>query len=639
VRFVVIQPEEGGALYPFKLNKIQLWFHFKIVVPLWEAGLPIRVIVLKARQMGFSTYIEIFSYWCTIGHQVWNTLVVGEDDAQVKMLFRMMRRADENLDLTKEGRAIFPELVKYRDSEESMEYKMPSATHRGKLYKKIRSRLKRAQNRYKNTRTNRDAVKLDSRIEVRSAEKKGSLGRAGTYQTVHASECARWPKLLQALSALMAAVHNKLHTSVFIETTANGMNEFHSFWQNLHIGRREVPTIWQRVFVPWYWDDRYEYTGTKLPHTFVNDYEESLFDRIKNDKRMYEEIDPDVTEDRIWAKIFWYRQAIFDKCFGDPEMMKQEYPSTDAEAFLFTGTSAYGAVSLSRIERTIRDPKWQGSINLKLEKKDGKEQDEEKEKEKHEGDETYRPKYEVRLEEDSRGNLKIWHDPEKNHSYCIFADVAEGKALEGVDESKSRWDFSCAQVFKVTSWPPAMQQAAVWHGNCDPDEFGDILVAMGRHYNRAFLGWEINGPGRSLGLQILKGHRYGYVYMRPDYDSITKKPTKKPGWRTTSRSKPDMVAISQRFVRQAEVEIYDAGTYAEMRAFARLGENKWGAAAGHDDRAIAFCGMCAIVEERLVMLKRKYDLAVEEARKKEEPTREDIEDELSNYNPVLGGDW
>ena len=33
------------------------------------------------------------------------------------------------------------------------------------------------------------------------------------------------------------------------------------------------------------------------------------------------------------------------------------------------------------------------------------------------------------------------------------------------------------------------------------------------------------------------------------------------------------------------------------------------------------------------------DAATEEERKKKQPTREDVEDELGNWNPVLGGEW
>ncbi len=630
-KHLVIQPEEGGALVPYKLNLIQVWFHFTIVVPLYEAGVPIRVIILKARQMGFSTYIEAFTFWSTIGHAAWSSLVIGEDEKQATTLFRMMRRFDEHLD-DGEGINVFPEFPKRKDREEALEYNVPAKTHRGKMY--VPNENGRD---FTNTQTDRYAVALDSRIEVRSAEKKGSLGRAGTYQTIHASEVAYWPRLLPSLGALLGAVHDRPETAVFLETTANGMNAFYSFWQNLQVGQMEVPSIWKRVFIPWYCDNSYEFAESGLRHEFINEYEEGLFKRIVEDRRLHDEIESGINEERIWDKIFWYRKAILDKFFGDPEMMKQEFPSSDAEAFLFSGISAYTAASLAKIESTIREPIWQGNIELKATKEEVK-----KEKAVEDGDEdedSTPPRTKVVLEQHERGKLKIWRNPDKGHMYVLFADVAEGMAIEGVSETKSKWDFSAVQLFQVTSWPPTMKQAAVWHGNCNPDVFGDILVALGRHYNMAFAGWEINGPGRSVGLQVIQKNKYKNVYMRPDFDSITKRPTRKPGWRTTSRSKPDMVACSQMFVRQGELEIYDAGTYTEMKAFSRMGQ-KWGAATGHDDRVIGVCGVCIIIEERLIAMKRKYDLLLEED--KEKPVRDprqDFGDEDEHFNPTLGEEW
>jgi hypothetical protein len=246
------------------------------------------------------------------------------------------------------------------------------------------------------------------------------------------------------------------------------------------------------------------------------------------------------------------------------------------------------------------------------------------------------------MEPHPRGRLKIYEQPQEGHKYVLFADVAEGKATEGIGEDKSKWDFSCAQILKMTSWPPAIMQAAIWHGNCDPDQFGSILVALAKLYFNAYLGWEINGPGRSLGLQVIDKHRYGNIYMREDYDSITKRPTKKPGWRTTRRTKPDMVAISQRFVRQGEIIIYDGPTLSEMKAFARVSENKYEAAQGKDDRVIGLAGALAIGEPLMAYLKRVYDKEQKKKELKEFDPDLDIfkmDDEEEIWNPVLGSEW
>lgn len=614
-----VMPEEGAQIQPFRMRPIQSWYHRKYVVPAYMSGEPIRHVILKCRQTGFSTYINFFAYWCTVSHRAWNSLVIGQDDAQMRTLFRMTKRFDTYMPFGKyEG---YPEFPKSKDSEFAIEFKVPSRAHRGQLYTPDYDR----DDLYW-TKSGKPAVDLDSRIEGKSAEKKGVLGRAGTYQTVHASEAAFWPDLTASLGALLSCAPDKPQTAVFLETTANGMNAFHGFWQNLRVGNLEVPSLWRKIFIPWYWDERYELPLKKAKRYFEDAYEEGLFKRIAEDKTLNKEIEKKpIPEDRIWAKLFWRRRTIMDKFLGDIALFKQEFPATDAEAFMFTGVSVYPAAAIRRIESQIKEPVWRGNIEMKKKVDD-------------DGKEEHIPTQSA-MEEHEIGRLKIFAQPKKFEKYVIFADVAEGKAVEGLSEEKSKWDFSCAPVLQITSYPPALKMAAVWHGNCDPDQFGYILVALARYYNNAFLGWEINGPGRSLRIQIVDQAKYRNIYMREDYDSITKRLTNKPGWRTTARTKPDMVAVSQRFVRSGEVEIYDAATLNEMKAFSRLGENKYGAAVGHDDRVIGLAGALTIVESRIELIRRQYKLEEKKRKEAEKKEGDPIEEEEESYNPILGTEF
>jgi hypothetical protein len=638
-RFLRLQPTRGSHLVPFKFTPIQKYLHEKYVEPKYKAGEPVRLAVLKARQHGVSTYSNALSYWNTIAHHHWNTLIIGEDSDQAVTLFRMARRFHENSPWGREDpdTTVFPLFPLKRDSMEALEFDHPSRTHRHKLY------------------ANRDDVAfLDSRMEIRSSESKSKLGRAGFYHTVHASEVARWPRVFESLIALMACSHPEPHSAVIIECTANGMNEFYNWWMNLSTqeewlehavaGTGVQVAQWEKLFIPWYWDHRYEITPKKIKKEFIDQYEQDLFYRIHGDSTL-QEIDPGVTfgDDRIWAKLFWRRWAIKNISFSNEELFKQDYPSTESEAFIFSGTSVYPPSAIGRMEGTVKDPLRRGEISLQP-ITNSTPQDKKMEAERTLSALADKQTY-VHLMDHERGKFRVWEDPQPGEKYCVFADVAEGKAVEGITEDRSKWDFSCAQVFKVTSYPPAMEQVAIWHGNCDPDEFGDVLVAIARLYNKAYLGWEINGPGRSIGLQVVRHHRYSNIYLREDYDSLTKRNTKKPGWRTTARSKPDMVATSQRFVREHELLIRDAATVAECKSFSRIGENKFGAAQGHDDRVIAMCGMCAIIEGRIMQIKR---LAEFEKQKKQEAEahdfRKDRRDFMNpnpneNFNPVLGDEY
>jgi len=610
-RFLMIQPVEGGRLIPLKLNRVQRYVLDRYVIPKFRAGEPCRLVILKGRQHGITTMFNALNQRLTMGNSHWNSLLVGEDRDQARTIFRIVKRFNQHMPWGQDPPdiSLFPHFPQIGDSADCIEFNRPPVMRRGRKY-----------------RPGPNTVFLDSRIEIKSAEKEDALGVGGFYHSVHASEAARWPKLALSLSKLLQCCHPEPGTLVCVECTANGYNEFQSFWSNLKIGQLEVPSYWQKVFLPWYWKDEYEFP-LDIPQRFADDYEEWFDQHVRQDEQL-RQIDPQLTDERIWAKIFWRRRKIRDDFFGDVDLFKQEFPATDSEAFIFSGASVYAATSLERLERKVSNDCWQGNVSLL----------------RAEGDtEEVLPSV-VHREEHERGYLKVWEEPEEFHRYAVFADIAEGKALEGIPEEKSKWDFSCAQLFKVTSWPPAMKQVAVWHGNCDPDIFGDVLVALGKLYNYALLAWEINGPGRSLALQIVRKHRYRNVYMRDDLDYVTKRMTKKPGWRTTSKTKPYMVSISQRYVRQQEIEIFDSSTLQEMRSFARVGENQYEAARGHDDRVIGLCGLLAVVDPMIQLLKRKYEQDKLDSRPKEkmDPDRDffnpqNQEDE--NWNPILGDVW
>ena len=611
-RFLKIQTTKGGELLPFTLNRVQSWFFWKHVVPTWEAGKPLRIVILKARQEGFSTFCQAFDLWVTLGRRNTANLVIGRDEEQSLMLFRMIHRMDQNLPI---GDAL-PVFVKAKCNKHEIEYNRPPI---GKFPRKLMGRD--------------DLVYLDSRVEIKSAQTEMNLGRAGTYHCVHASEVAFWPDLVKSMSALLSACHEEPHTAVFLESTANGFNQFHSFWSNLELGDQEVPTDWQRVFVPWYWDPRYE-LKLDIKRFFVDQEEEDLYKRITEDQTA-REIDPELNEDRTWYKIFWRRKTIRDKSFGDIEKFKQEYPSTDVEAFIFAGTSAFGLTALKKMERHIKNPVMRVNINFQ-QPKQGEEIKKDKMGRTH-------PLYQ--FEEHERGRLLIYEPPQPKARYVIFGDSAEGKAAESfgtADERKSKFDFTAASVLRVDTYPKMIPQVAIWHGTIDPDLFGDLLVVLGWYCNEAYLGWEINGPGRSLNLQIVEKWRYSNIYMREDLDSITHRTTQKPGWRTTPGTKPDLVATGQRYVREQTLVIYDSATLMEMKAFSRVGQNRYEAAEGHDDRVITIVGGLTVVEPRLDAIRRQVEaekkkdaLAVAKVGSEDEERWEPHQ----RPHPILGDEW
>jgi hypothetical protein len=578
-----IIPIEGGKLIPFVFNKIQMWFFLNYIMKPWMEGVPIRVILLKCRQTGMSTLISAFAMWCTLGNKHWNSCLIAKNDEQVKIVFEMVHRFKEHLP----SGTLLPYFPTTRDSIEIVEFNQPNIWQFKKRLRKMRP-----------------LVYLDSRFRILSGEKKGELGRAGTFQTVHGSEAAFWKDLRNSLSALMATCHYQPKTSIFLETTAQGYNEFYQLWMNRKVAKKNVPTYWVNVFIPWYWDQKYELYDWdyKFERKFEDDYERELFNRILTD----ETIDK-CHEEQAWAKIFWRRMEI-DSRGGDQEAedkFAEDYPATDSEAFISTGRPVWSKAAIKKAEMQVREPKWRGHIKLS--------EPEDKNLLNVKGAAALVPK----LKEVNMGPLRIWEHPKDDEYYIVSGDIAEGRAADGLSEDKERYDYTCCYVTKCTPYPPA-EQVAAWHGTIDPDLFGEIMVALCKYYNNAFLGWEVNSAGRGLIYHVRERYKYPFVYMRPNIDHGGHTQGKLTGWFTSRSTKPMLVLVGKEMHREGNTIVRDSGFVSEMKAFSVVGDGQFKALTGHDDRIMAWLIGLYIGQPRYKIWERR------KAKKKEKRRQRDL---------------
>lgn len=168
-------------------------------------------IVLKARQMGISTWIAGRFFLKTITQPGTLTVEVAHTREAAEEIFRMVHRFLEFL---------------------------PTGLRHGAL------------------RTSRSSARqiifpaLDSEYRVESAGDVNA-GRGVTIQNLHCSEVARWPgNAAETLAGLRAAV--PAGGEVTLESTANGAAGcFYNEW------RRAVETGTVRHFYPWWWEDSY----------------------------------------------------------------------------------------------------------------------------------------------------------------------------------------------------------------------------------------------------------------------------------------------------------------------------------------------------------------------------------------------
>ena len=94
-RFLRIIDKKGNTV-PLVLNDPQLRL-YEVIKRQWNEGKPVRIIILKARQMGFSTLTEAIIFWMAATAFYVRCMIVAHTEEATNNLFLMSKRFFDNL--------------------------------------------------------------------------------------------------------------------------------------------------------------------------------------------------------------------------------------------------------------------------------------------------------------------------------------------------------------------------------------------------------------------------------------------------------------------------------------------------------------------------------------------------------------
>ena len=242
---------------------------------------PVRIIVLKSRQQGISTYIDSLGFKRTITDKNRHFAIVTQETSATNNLLERLKYAKDNL---------------------------PSAL------KPIEKKSNAKEIVWENSEDMNNS--LSSRISCYTAGGK-EIGRSETIQFLHLSELAFWQDTFAKdnYTAITQTVANAPNTAIIIESTANGFNLFRDLWYG--------DNDYEKVFIGWNEDPSYSIQCDQLPN--------------KTD----EEIELQKTYNLTDSQLLWRRWCIKNNCGGDINKFKQEYPINPDEAFISTGTPVF----------------------------------------------------------------------------------------------------------------------------------------------------------------------------------------------------------------------------------------------------------------------------------------------------------
>ena len=297
-RCVTIKDKQSARNIPLVLNRPQRHL-LGVMEGQRLSGCPVRVILLKARQWGGSTLVQMYLAWMQlVRHTGWNSLICGHLQVTSKNIKRMY-----NLLLRHYPRELL-------DTDE-----VPRFT-------KLEGQ------------SNVQQIETRDCLVLTASSRSEDAMRGYDIAMAHLSEVAFWKDSAMhspdnVVRGVCGSVVLKPDTVVVLESTANGVGDyFHDEWLRAETGRSDKVS----VFVPWY---------------EIGFYSQAVDDPVALWEEM-DEYERDLWEDgRTLEQINWYHAK--RKEYRTHELMMAEYPGSASEAFSTSGNNPFHRTHLDKL--------------------------------------------------------------------------------------------------------------------------------------------------------------------------------------------------------------------------------------------------------------------------------------------------
>jgi hypothetical protein len=595
---------KAGELVPLIANDFQLELDAAMEGQRAE-GKPMRVLILKARQRGGSTWVEAKIAQRITQLMYRRAVVVAHEVKTAGSIFDMSNLIHSHLPAEEElglGFNIKPAVIG------------ASFSPNGRKFIQFgeQSRRLREQGR---TGT--------SQLDIDTAQSPDS-GRGVTRHYAHLSEVAKWPeRATQGTQSKMISVLNSVpylpETIVVLESTANGLNHFYRRWVSARDGIDDPDTgeTYIPIFAPWWRDAEYQML-------FSSDEARDRFERSIG-TGPYGDDEPRLVE--LYGctpeQLLWRRMQIRTQHEDNVELFKQEYPASDEEAFIGSGNPVFPGILVGRAIKAVEsapDP-VKGTLR-----------EVETVTRKTRGGTIEIPTRVLWVPEDECRRdeplLSVWEHPrggeqvdvdddidlrlmppaaiaaEKEQreaamrealergpgQYVVAADVAEGES-----NTFTSGDFHAVHVLDHVT----KTQVAEYESHLDLHLLPRWIFLIALYYNEAILGVERNGPGVAVVEPLKNDLRYRRLYKQRKVDQQqSHKVREKIGWTTDQVTKPELEVTFAQALQEETHGLRSIRCARQLNTYVEDERGRHGAQAGeHDDLLMA-----AMIARRIAVL-------------------------------------
>lgn len=273
--------DKAGQLRSLRPNNGQLLLHAEMQQQR-ARDLPVRIVLLKPRRVGWSTWSEAEAFHDIHHLPNWAAMAVSLDADSTDTIFDMTKRFQRYLRANKPTNKTNKKQILFAPPHNSV-------------------------------------------FHAQTAGKIG-VGRSFTAQFLHCSEVAFWLEAKTQLAGLYQIVDDSPGTVIILESTANGIGgAFYDKYWAAKQHAEEHPSDYREyraVFFAWFEFPEYQ---TVIPDWWTRTEEEQDIAQLHglSDEQLY------------WRRV---KIAELD---GDVSLFRQEYPATDLEAFQASGNAVF----------------------------------------------------------------------------------------------------------------------------------------------------------------------------------------------------------------------------------------------------------------------------------------------------------